>query len=384
VRTPKFATRVVNVVAVPLVLAGVVAGIAPAGSAAARTGTADLARSLPASASLYGVAATSASNAWAVGQANSGKTLILHWNGTAWKSVPSPSPAGGGELNGVAATSARSAWAVGYTESGKTLILRWNGAAWKRVPSPTPARGGALFGVAATSARSAWAVGCAGDCFRDLSRISTLILHWNGTAWKRVPSPSYGPGSSLNAVAATSAGSAWAVGCTSFCEISAASPQTMILRWNGTAWKRVPSPAAGKVGALTGIAASSARIAWAVGCAGFCFGPGATPTTMILAWDGTAWKRVPSPSPGGLRPGGGSVLAGVAVTSARNAWAVGYDRANGKTLIERWNGNAWKQVRSPGGQLYGVAAPSSRDAWAVGVTASFNALILRWNGTAWK
>jgi hypothetical protein len=36
---------------------------------------------------LYGVAATSASNAWAVGDTGTGnghKTLIMHWNGKAW------------------------------------------------------------------------------------------------------------------------------------------------------------------------------------------------------------------------------------------------------------------------------------------------------------
>ena len=44
------------------------------------------------------MAATSASNAWAVGGYGSilaSKTLIVHWNGTAWKQVPSPTPAGG-------------------------------------------------------------------------------------------------------------------------------------------------------------------------------------------------------------------------------------------------------------------------------------------------
>jgi hypothetical protein len=40
-----------------------------------------------------------------------------------------------GQLNGVAATSASNAWAVGDTGIGtthpRTLILRWNGTAWK-------------------------------------------------------------------------------------------------------------------------------------------------------------------------------------------------------------------------------------------------------------
>src|SRR5215472_10459532 len=220
----------------------------------------------------------------------------------------------GGELYAVAATSASSAWAVGGSDNppGKTEILHWNGTAWKRVPSPTPKTGGALFGVAATSASSAWAVGCAGNCFQGFGGIKTLILHWNGTAWKRVPSP-------------------------------------------GLA----------KVGALNGIAATSASNAWAVGCAGHCFGPMATTKTMTVRWNGTAWKQVPSPS-----PAGDSVLTAVAATSTGNAWAVGYTRKSGKTLIERWNGTAWKQVPSPTpgplSQLLGVAATSARNAWAAG------------------
>jgi len=45
--------------------------------------------------------------------------------------VPSPSPPGGAVLSGVAAVSASSAWAVGNVGAGKTLIERWNGTAWK-------------------------------------------------------------------------------------------------------------------------------------------------------------------------------------------------------------------------------------------------------------
>src|SRR5208282_4459235 len=89
---------------------------------------------------LYGVAATSATNAWAVGFTASSQafqTLIMRWKGTSWKRVSSPDPAGGGQLNGVAATAADSAWAVGsyLTGSGTagTLIERWNGTSWKLV-----------------------------------------------------------------------------------------------------------------------------------------------------------------------------------------------------------------------------------------------------------
>ena len=377
--------------------AAVVAGLlalatGTAGTAAVTVGPATAGTGIPHRAAslrnsqLFGVAATSARNAWAVGQAlSSGKSIILHWNGTTWTHVPSPTAPGGTGLYAVAATSARNAWAVGNggAEPGKTEILHWNGTTWTHVPSPTPKGGGALFGVAAVSARNAWAVGCAGNCFQGFGNgLRTLILHWNGTTWSRVPSPSPGLGSTLSSVAATSARNAWAVGCTAFCFLSSVSPHTVILHWNGTAWTRMPSPALAKIGALSGVAATSARNAWAVGCASHCFGPtGGTTQTMIVHWNGTAWKHVASP-----RLPDDSRLAAVAATSARNAWAVG-SVAFSKTLIIRWNGTAWKHVPSPtygqSSELLGVAATSARNAWAAGW--DLKGLILQhWNGTAWK
>ena len=379
-------TRIRVVVAAGLSAIAITAGaVGPAaGSAMAGTGTPERAVPVPGG-ELFGVAATSASNAWAVGQAiPSGKTVILRWNGTTWARVPSPTAAGGSALYAVAAISARDAWAVGGSDAppGKTEILHWNGTAWKPVPSPALKGGGALFGVAATSARNAWAVGCAGNCFQGFGGIKTLILHWNGTAWTRVPSPSPGMGSALSSVTAVSAGSAWAVGCTAFCFLHSASPQTVILRWNGTAWARVPSPAPARVGALNGVAATSASNAWAVGCTGHCFGPMATTATMIVHWNGTAWRQVASPN-----PAPNSVLTAVTATSARNAWAVGYTRTGFKTLIARWNGAHWARVPSPTpgplSQLFGVTATSARNAWAVGADENAG-ILLRWNGKTWK
>ena len=79
-------------------------------------------------------------------------------------------------LTAVAATSASNAWAVGYTRnSDKALIVRWNGTAWSRCQAP-PWPLQQPPGVAATSVRNAWAVG------DDLNAL--ILLHWNGTAWK--------------------------------------------------------------------------------------------------------------------------------------------------------------------------------------------------------
>src|SRR5215469_1616553 len=379
-------THIRAIVAAGLLVTATTAGaiVPAAGSAMAGTGAPERAVPVPGG-ELFGVAATSARNAWAVGGVvTRGKTLILHWNSTAWSRVPSPTPVPLTELYAAAATSASNAWAVGGGGAGpgKTIILHWNGTAWKPVPSPTPKGGGTLFGVAATSARNAWAVGCAGNCGQGFGGIKTLILHWNGTAWTRVPSPSPGTGSALSSVAAVSASSAWAVGCTAFCFLHSTSPQTVILHWNGTAWTRVPSPAPARVGALNGVAATSADNAWAVGCTGHCFGPMATTTTMIVHWNGTAWRQVASPN-----PAPNSVLTAVAATSASNAWAVGYTRTGFKTLIAHWDGAHWARVPSPTpgplSQLLGVGAASARSAWAVGADEK-GAILQHWNGKTWK
>ena len=216
------ATRPVMLLAVWLLLAGVVSGSAPLAAAAARAGSPGPAASFSIVGGLSGVAAISATDAWAVGYTGASKTLIVHWNGKTWTRVPSP----GGIFRGVAATSARSAWAVGSTANGKALIARWNGQVWTQVPSPAPT-GSTFYGVAATSARSAWAVG-------STANGKALVERWNGQVWAQVPSPA--PASSfLSSVAATSASNAWAVGSTS--NGHHASFQTLILRWNGTAWK---------------------------------------------------------------------------------------------------------------------------------------------------
>src|SRR5215470_5388195 len=81
------------------------------------------------------VAASSASNAWAVGGYHDARlTLTEHWNGTRWRLVPSPSPdgtAGRGHLFGVAVRPSQ-AWAVGRYSDGtanQTLAEHWNGTA---------------------------------------------------------------------------------------------------------------------------------------------------------------------------------------------------------------------------------------------------------------
>jgi hypothetical protein len=179
------------------------------------------------------VAAVSAGNVWAVGISR-GRALILHWNGTTWTRMPIPPLVGG--LSDVTATSARNAWAVGSvfprgSVRAHPLILHWDGDRWSRTPSPNPPsdpRGNQLFAVAAAGPGSAWAVG---GISITSAGTKTLILHWNGTAWRRQRSPNPAGGPNLFGVAATSGRNAWAVGVT-----TASSFRAVIVRWNGSSW----------------------------------------------------------------------------------------------------------------------------------------------------
>jgi uncharacterized membrane protein len=301
---------------------------------------------------LNGVASISANDVWAVGGSSSG-TLTMHWNGQAWKAVNSPNAAGN-TLTAASALSSTDVWAVG-SSGAQTLTEHWNGHQWKVVPSPGP---GTLAGVAAVSATDVWAVGSVAA--PGSGPRQTLIEHWNGTSWSVVPSPDASTGTydnQLKAVTAVSATDAWAVGKSA--DTGSSTPKTLIEHWNGTNWSVVPSPDASTgFNVLTATAAVSASDEWAVGE----FASGTTRQALIEHWDGTSWSVVPSANPS---PGDDG-LNGVAAVSATDIWAVG------SALIEHWDGTSWAVVPSPspiGNTLNAAAAdPGTGQAWAVGST----------------
>src|SRR5207244_3701461 len=86
---------------------------------------------------LRSVAVASSNDAWAVGYYlyyngtyYEYRTLTEHWDGSQWSVVTSPNPDNNQNfLYGVAAVSANDVWAVGYYGSG-TLTEHWNGSQW--------------------------------------------------------------------------------------------------------------------------------------------------------------------------------------------------------------------------------------------------------------
>ncbi|HLJ32215.1 MAG TPA: hypothetical protein VKU38_01120, partial [Ktedonobacteraceae bacterium] len=122
---------------------------------------------------------------------------------------------------------------------------------------------------------------------------------------------------------------------------------------------------------LNSVAVVSASDVWAVGYQGG--------QTLIEQWNGSSWNVISSTGTGQLN--------GVAVVSASDVWAVGTN--NHKTLTEHWNGSSWTVVPSPdsgASVLYGLSVVSTSDIWAVGDgdKTKSKSLIEHWNGTAWK
>ena len=214
---------------------------------------------------LNGVAAISATDIWAVGFYQNcqrqNRPLTLHWDGTGWKVVSAPAPPGNGNpaIRAVAASATNDVWMVGFVDPANTPIIEhWDGLAWSLVSSP---RGGIrLFGVTAISPRDAWAVGADTSCTHCQAPI---IEHWDGTAWTIVSTPLV-DSPTLTAVAAISSTNVWAVGYTG----NVNDPQTLrtlTLHWDGSAWTTVSSPSPDASAQLFGVSGSPDGNVWAVG-----------------------------------------------------------------------------------------------------------------------
>jgi hypothetical protein len=250
------------------------------------------------------------------------QTLAEHWNGSDWKVKKTPNPAGPhrtDRLLAVDASSGSNVWAVGFFEgrSGhalRTLVLRWNGSAWKRVRSPNPGhmRENVLNGVAVLSRTNVWAVG-----YRtNAAERQPLILHWDGSDWTRftIPNPpDQRGGATLTAVSASSASNAWAVGF--YYDGTAQRP--FDLHWDGLEWTPENGPTSVEDIVLKGVVATADASAWSVGYTGSNLY-----SSLVAQWDSSGWQAVASPNPGA--PDRDTVLNGVDAQPSGYGWAVGY------------------------------------------------------------
>jgi len=299
-----------------------------------------------AGAELTGSYALSDTDAWAVGgpASASAAPVALNWNGTAWSSVPTPTPSGSTPnwtLKSVAASSASDAWAVGEQSSGTkihdSLYEHWNGTAWSVVAGPNE---GVLNAVLDFSPANAWA-------FADFS-----VLHWNGTKWSVVSGAlpalavsADGPddiwGIYRNDQVTHYNGTSWSVYTlggpvgTVFESVKALSPTDVwvgggidgggpvLEHFNGTSWQKRTTPSSFSGAGVFAIAARSDSDVWI-----FSVHDPLAEAVLLAHWNGSSWTTSPSPIPADT-----SVSIGSAASSPSHVWLFGYDGAIGGPMI---------------------------------------------------
>jgi hypothetical protein len=309
----------------------------------------------------------------------------------AWKTVASPP--GKINLTTVAAVAPNDVWAAGQTVADgglRSLIEHWNGTAWTKATLPASNTYQAINGLAAMAANDVWSVGY-GSTDAGNRPYRPLVMHWNGTAWSVQPylAPAGASSSALVSVTGDGAGGLLAVGYA----VYAGQKRTLVERWDGTAWSVVPSPSPGaEASAFLDVVMDGPTSASAVGYRSDGFGY----HTLVEHWDGAAWTVEAGADPADVD----NVLTSVTAAPAGGPWTVGYAVDSSwspdsyRTLVQKAGESGWGDVPSPNGAgtaslLDGVAFSSADDGWAVGARYSlaeggYRALIEHWDGTAWN
>lgn len=301
-------------------------------------------------------------------------------------SLPSPS-AGTVSIDGIAAAAPNDVWAVGFSAADlfsprESLIEHWNGTAWSIVPSAElESESSWLQDVAVISPSDVWAVG---SSKQSDTTSGTLIQHWNGTMWSLVPSPN-GPlaNNSLVSVSGAAANDVWAVG--SAFQESSLPTASLILHWNGTDWQIVSSPTNG---AFIRVVAKATNDVWALAHASD-WGPNFYSRAQLLHWDGAAWSLVTEFDLSASESDGTESVTDMLAWADDDIWVTGTFHLGhsfqGRTW--HWGGTRWAQVDGNPAPIKSLAGTRPKIMWNVGAVyldAGTQTFFARWNGTDWS
>jgi hypothetical protein len=364
----------------------VVLSVAPAQAAATWTRVASPNRGTVASALQDVAVVPGTSTAWAVGYYYDSnlaayRTMTQRSTGGAWSIVPSvnASATGYSQLNRVDATSTSNVWAIG------SLVERYDGTNWVAMSSPA---GVALRGLDVVSPTEVWVAGYSGS--------AAAVAQWkNGTWTTRYTQASTGRHLTVfEAIAVTGADDVWAVGWDRDYNAPGRPVSSLVVHFDGTSWRREDTPNPANRNTLMDVVALANGDVFAVGVAQDTSGGGITPRSLMLRKQGATWSPLPVPQG---EAGSQDQLLSVAAVSSSSVWSVGYYSSPSSGLYEpllvHWTGNGGAgtlAVSHPSPALTvsalasGVSATPTGNLWAAGYTAppsSGNAtLILKGTG----
>ena len=295
-----------------------------------------------------------------------------------------PSVVGEGSdcFSGVDGTSLDDVWAVGTWQNPhvyKSLIQHFDGASWTKLPAPDTGSSEGMADVLAISPQSAIAVG---SYIVSPSTGQPLAMEWNGSQWELIPTPVFEGGADFSAIDQSPAGTIWVAGYlygTAF-----------LARRNGGNWDIVYAPhIGGERNNFHDLDARSDTEIWAVGTHSDRMGQR---MLLIQRYDGNGnWTSFDIPSPGGI-----DRFTGVRAFAANDVWATGYyyDRTLflEQPMIMHYDGVSWTRAlvpTYPGGsaRLESVGATGPDDIYAAGTYAPTGGiqvpLLLHYDGVSW-
>jgi len=266
-----------------------------------------------------GVWSSAPNNVWVVGSDG----YIVHFDGKAWKRVPSGTSEG---LKAIGGSAPDDLWVVG--DHG--TVLHYDGHAFTQLASNEDET---LLDVRSTGRRGeVWLVGVTPQSallkhYRDVSLGETRDIEDAASLWR---------------LAVVTPQSIWAVG-------TDRRSKGFVLRGDGQQFERVPFEG----GSLRAVFGTSPDAVWVAAYDG-----------GLHRWDGQRWASLPVVQD--------THWLGMWGAGPRDIWVVGLD---GRAF--RWNGDGWARINMPTREvLWAVAGSAQDDVWFVGGSGTR----LRWDG----
>jgi hypothetical protein len=305
-----------------------------------------------------------------------------------WSVVPTDHPGGNNAvIRDMAVVSPTDIWAVGdyWTNNSEAFAMHYNGISWTQHPVPLVNEWGssALWAVAAKDGE-VWAAGYrvyTPSIPNAYFGMHIFVLRWNGSQWVAMNTPALGGGSGDHVLDIEIAGpnDVWFFG--EGHPIAVQPQPALAMHWNGSSFSVINTPQVnpqvsgfGNGNSLWAGSALNANEIWAVGAAG---DGDSLPCqhSQIMRWSGSQWQHIPAAA---LNCYWHSLYA-VEAIAPNDVWAGGeYEDANGyHGLALHYNGSGWTQIPVPGG-ITDFHAFASDDVYAVGGN------VMHWDGDVWS
>lgn len=227
--------------------------------------------------------ALGATDAWSTWNAV-GHSLVEHWNGSAWKSVPYPASMASNvqSVTAIAGKSARNIWL--FSDGDKAM--RWNGHNWHLQTMPQWVVHFNLAGEVDVQSAvfgngNVWVFSLGTDAFKNPDHYAA---HYNGHVWTKVQLPAV-----PISISALSPNDIWAAGAPLNNALG-----RLFMHWNGKRWSTLALPKVtvpkGDIEFVLGPSALGSENLWAQLAVQPVSGG---PATLYLEhWNGKHWGRV--------------------------------------------------------------------------------------------